>query len=113
MLSASHYYRQHHWRTVWIPKSSALNASLTASFCRWNYWRTAKNIEGNTKRWCEIQKLPTNFQNFTDGILSTWHLSGSHDTHSPVLATEISQFMARWQRTLAAPFHLLHMRNGW
>jgi hypothetical protein len=64
MLSAGHYYRQHHRQTVRIPKSGALNASLTASFCR----RTAKNMEGNTKRWCEIQKLPTDFRNFTDGI---------------------------------------------
>jgi hypothetical protein len=37
-------------------------------------------------------------------ILSTWHLSGSHDAHSPMLATRISQFMARWQRTPAALF---------
>ena len=64
MLSAGHYYRQHHRQTVRIPKSGALNASLTASFCR----RTAKNMEGNTKCWCEIQKLPTDFRNFTDGI---------------------------------------------
>jgi hypothetical protein len=64
MLSVGHYYRQHHRRTVWIPKSGALNASLTVSFCR----RTAKNMEGNTKHWCEIQKLPTDFQNFTNGI---------------------------------------------
>jgi hypothetical protein len=27
-----------------------------------------KNMEGNTKHWCEIQKLLMDFQNFTDGI---------------------------------------------
>jgi hypothetical protein len=68
MLSVGHYYRQHHRQTVRIPNSGALNASLTASFCRRNYRRTAKIMEGNTKRWCKIQKLPTNFQNFTNGI---------------------------------------------
>jgi hypothetical protein len=47
MLSAGQYYRPNHRRTVWIPKGSALNASLTASFCQRNYRRTAKNIEGN------------------------------------------------------------------
>jgi hypothetical protein len=32
---------------VRIPKGWALNASLTVCICRRNYWRTAKNMEGN------------------------------------------------------------------
>jgi hypothetical protein len=68
MLSTGHYYRQHHRWTMRIPKSGALNASLTASFCQQNYRQTMKNMEGNTKHWCEIQKLLMDFQNFTDGI---------------------------------------------
>jgi hypothetical protein len=68
MLSTGHYYRQHHQRTLRIPKSGALNASLTTSFYRQNYRQAMKNMEGNTKHWCEIQKLLTDFQNFTDKI---------------------------------------------
>jgi len=50
---------------------------------------------------------------FGHNILSMWRLCGSHDAHGPVLATVTGKFMVRWQRTPAAPFRLLHMRNGW
>jgi len=38
--------------------------------------------------------------------------NGSHNAHSPVLATEIDKFMVRWPRTPTTLFCLLHMRNN-
>jgi hypothetical protein len=68
---------------------------------------------GMTWRFGGISNRYTSRQIYGRTILSTWRLSGSHDAHSPVLAIGIGQFMARWQCTPAASFHLLHMRNGW
>ena len=46
-------------------------------------------------------------------ISSTWHLSNSHDVHSPVPTTKTGKFMVRWPRTPTTPFCSLHMRSGW
>jgi hypothetical protein len=67
-LSAGQFYRHNYRRTVRIPKGCALNAYLTASDYRRNYWRTTKKMEGHLKFWCEIQNLPTDFWHFTNGI---------------------------------------------
>jgi hypothetical protein len=64
-----HNHRPEYRRTARIRKSCALNASLTASYCRRNYRRTTKNMEGHYKFWCKIENLPMDFWHFTDGII--------------------------------------------
>jgi len=68
---------------------------------------------GTTWRFGGISNRYTSQEIYGRNILSTWCLSGSHNAHSPVLATGTDILMIRWQRTPAAPFRLLHMRNRW
>jgi hypothetical protein len=50
---------------------------------------------GMTWRFGGISNRYTSQKIYGRAILSTSHMSNSHDAHSPVLATGIGQFMAR------------------
>jgi len=89
------------WFFVWSRKKKKKTREITVFKAETTWW-----FGGISNRY-------TSRQIYGSNILSTWCLSGSHDAHSPVLATKTGQFMVRWQRTPTTLFRLLHMRNRW
>jgi len=65
-----------------------------------------------TWRFGGISGRHTSRRIYERNISSTWHLSGSHDTHSLVPRTGTGKFTVRLPHTPVAPFHSLHIRNG-
>ena len=91
------------WMIFYMKRKKNLKNMLEKMLCHAGMtWQYEKILGHHTSR-----------RIYGRNIFSTWCLSISHDTHSPVRGTRAGKFTVRLPRKLIAPFHSFCMRNGW